>query len=611
MNEIHTLPEKLLSRDVWNISGDFGRVAADTLCCRTPECEIRACCEADESEVFHCTGTLRNCTDRPIVLNSLQARFHLGGGEFEVYTQYNGWQNENTGGWSPLITEAGVSTRSIRTANGAAPMIAVRNRQTGRGVAFHLLADYAWSIRVRRVPMGGEAAEAVVELGVNGENLALPVAPGAEVPTPEVLFYSFANRLDLDCAKLHRFCQRHGSAKPMPVIYNTWLAFFDEITGEKICAQIDQAAQIGAEYFVIDAGWFGEGENWFRCRGDWAEKATGRLQGRLAEISARVRAAGMKFGLWFEIESASGSSNAVQQHPAWFRCQNGQYFLNFANAEARQCMLDTLNANIEKYRIAFIKFDFNQDMDFDDERAAYIPYYRGYEALIDALRAAHPELYLENCASGGLRADLKNGTRFDSFWLSDNQSPYEGMRIFKEGIKRLPPQRIEKWAVIASLPDFAPVYPGHETEKILASHDASWNGIVGAHGEFLRGFLTGSPIGISCDLTRCSGALLELLRAHVAQFKAERAFWSAAVCHILTDTPQVLALEYAAAHEIRLVVYSFKTMQSSLCVYPHVDEHADYRIHGATVSGSCIAANGIEVPLSGNYRVAFCTLERV
>lgn len=43
---------------------------------------------------------------------------------------------------------------------------------------------------------------------------------------------------------------------------------------------------------------------------------------------------------------------------------------------------------------------------------------------------------------------LTNGLDFDSFWLSDNQSPYEGVRIFKDTIKRVAPQMIEKWATI-------------------------------------------------------------------------------------------------------------------------------------------------------------------
>ena len=607
-----TLAQKILSHDVWNLSGNFGKYTANTLRSENDTLKIEASCTEDRSRVFHCTGSLRNISKSPITVNCLQTKFHLGNGEFEVYTQYNGWQNENTGAWQPLVSEAVVSSRSIRASYGAAPFMAICNKQTGRGVIFHLLADYAWTIRVKMIPLDGELAEAVVEIGVNCENFSLRLEPNEVTATPEVLFYEFKNTTDLDCAKLHTFCLSHYPRKQMPVIYNTWLANFDGINPDFICSQIPKAAAIGCEYFVIDAGWFGKGSDWYSSRGDWRENENGKLQGKLFDISEKVRQHGMKFGLWFEIESASKNADALKAHPEDYFTPNGNlYFLDFSKEYARRRVLDILTENIEKYHIEFIKFDFNQDVDYDTETSAYIHYYRGYEVFLKELKSRYPHIYLENCASGGMRVDLKNAAQFDSFWLSDNQSPYEGMRIFKEGIKRLPPQCIEKWAVLTSFENFFPSYVGTEKEKILSTHDATWDGVVGVHESFLKGFLSGSPIGISCDLTRLSESLLQTLSEHIAAFKKERAFWENAVCHILADTDKILILQFETDKKSKILVFSYKTMQNSLTVYPKVDACQTYLIENEVFSGKDISENGVELSVSGNYRVTFSEITRV
>ena len=320
----------------------------------------------------------------------------------------------------------------------------------------------------------------------------------------------------------------------------------------------------------------------------------------------------MKFGLWFEIESASKNADALKAHPEDYFTPNGNlYFLDFSKEYARRRILDILTENIEKYHIEFIKFDFNQDVDYDTETSAYIHYYRGYEVLLKELKSRYPHIYIENCASGGMRVDLKNATQFDSFWLSDNQSPYEGMRIFKEGIKRLPPQCIEKWAVLTSFENFFPSYVGTEKEKILSTHDATWDGVVGVHESFLKGFLSGSPIGISCDLTRLSESLLQTLSEHIAAFKKERAFWENAVCHILADTEKILVLQFETVKKSKILVFSYKTMQNSLTVYPKVDACQTYLIENEVVSGKDISENGVELSVSGNYRVTFSEITRV
>lgn len=602
------LIEKILPYDVWSISGDFGRIKADKLTHSTKEFELKCDYTRDENNVYHISGELKNISDRKITLNCLKMKFRLGGGEFDVYTQYNGWQNENAGAWQPLVAEVTASTGGIRSAYGAAPFAAIKNRQTGRGAVFHLLAEYAWSISVRCVPKDGELAEAEVEIGVNSENFMYGLESGKSIKTPEIIFYEFTNDIDLDCRKMHNYMIKNYKRKRMPVVYNTWLCRFDGVSFENIDNQIEKAAKLGAEYFTVDAGWFGNAKDWWSKRGDWTENLENGYCGRLAELAENVRAYGMKFGLWFEIESASAGADILKERKDLFFESNGSFFLDFSNPEAREYIFGVLKTNIEKYKIEYIKFDFNQDTDFDDKHSAYMDYMVGYRKFISDLREAFPDIYFENCASGGLRVDLRNCIDFDSFWLSDNQSPYEGMRIFKEGIKRLPPQCIEKWAVVRSI--VTNCCGSDECEKIISTNDATIANVVGTSQSFLNGFLSGGPIGISCDLNALSEKLFNDLAEHISKFKKERTFWENAVCGILADTDKVLVLEYRAFDKIKIIAYTYKTMQADIYVYPTVCENDVYVCGGEEISGKDIIENGIKINLDGNFGAAFFEAER-
>jgi alpha-galactosidase len=245
----------------------------------------------------------------------------------------------------------------------------------------------------------------------------------------------------MDAYKLHAYMHKHYPRKSFPIIYNSWLYRFDKFTTEDILAQIPLAADIGAEYFVIDAGWFGKGKNWTVSVGDWSENLVTGFAGRMGEVADAVRAHGMKFGLWIEFERAHAKSDAIRDHEEYYTIAHedtGVRFFDFANPEARAWMLDTVSGLIDKYGVKYIKNDNNVDMQWDPRHTGYYEYHKGRDAFIDALRAKYPDLYLTSCASGGEQMELANYTRFDSNWPSDNESPYVEMDIYKASLSLVP-----------------------------------------------------------------------------------------------------------------------------------------------------------------------------
>ena len=604
---------------LWNVSGTFGRVEgayeeeSNLIKSEGDGWRISASIQKDASGVFVRRDTFLNTSAEDYTLSALSSRFILEGGEWEVYTQYNGWQNENMGGWQELVTTVSAESVSARTAVGATPFAVLWSRQSGRGYAFHVNAYSTWQIKITKRYAGGIYSYVEVEIGVQNDNLRYPLKAGESVELPEILFYSVKNKTDMDAYKIHRYFHHAYPRATQPVIYNTWLYQFDAFTPESLLSQVPLAKEIGAEYFVVDAGWFGVGKSWWTSVGDWEENLTGGLYGRTAELAEAVRAAGMKFGFWLEGERANMASKAPTLHPEYYVREGSEYFLDFGNPKAVEYITEIAISLIEKWDAKLLKMDFNADFIHDKTGYAFTEYGKGFRRFMESIKEKHPDVYLESCAAGGCRNTLRDAKVADAYWLSDNHSPYEDMRIYKDAVKRLPPQLLEKWSAIRSFSNFTPVYSGYSGEKIIANADACWNHITGVHESYLLALLTGGVTCISCDLSKLSEVTFSHLKEHLAAYKRDRAFWLNCECRLLADTKSVTVFEYTdKTHtDCRIVAVADKIQQRSVTVYPAVDPSAIYTLDdGSERHGSDLLENGLRVALKDSYTATFVNLKK-
>ena len=546
--------------------------------------------------VTHRRTVVRNLSDRQVVLTCLLDVFRFEGGAFEVYTQANTWMNESRGAWQPLHTCVGARAGGMRTSFGAAPVLAIWNKETGRGRVFHLMSDAAWEMRATIAPGGGEKTFASVEVGMDSRYLHYRLKPGEQVSLPEVVSYDFTNKTDLDCHKLHAWWHANYPCRVMPTLYNTWLCRFDKLDFDFVMKQVKKAGELGLEYFVIDAGWFGPKADWGSTRGDWKERPDGWLGGRLTEIAQAVKASGMKFGLWIEAEVADHGTAVFKKHPEYFRRDHGGTYLDFTRADARNHLHAAIDDLVKKYGIEFIKFDFNADAKIDDSGRDFADYNAGYRQFIREVRARHPGIYLGGCASGGLMMDLGWARDLDSFWLSDNQSPIYGLRIAKETMLRLPPGKIERWITARSAKGLQPNYSGKD-ERLLVTEDAWWREMRSVAPDFVTAFATGGPVGFSCDITAFSEKHTEFFRKMVAERKKDAAFWRAAVGRVLCDTPEVVVMQYSdvGLKDVRVVVATERSRQYRTAVRPVLDPSLDYEHKGRREKGAFWMEHGVAV----------------
>ena len=277
------------------------------------------------------------------------------------------------------------------------------------------------------------------------------LAPGETYAAPWLVASCSDEGLDPLSERLHGWVRRHSprTRSPRPVVVNTWEAtYFDHDLG-RLTALADAAAEVGAERFVLDDGWFAGRRHDRAGLGDWVVDRDVWPDG-LHPLVDHVKGRGLEFGLWVEPEMVNEDSDLARAHPDWLLRGRGalpdtwrhQQVLDLQHPEAYAALRSALLALLDEYEIDFLKWDHNRDL--IDVASGGRPAVHGqtlaFYRLLDELRAAHPGLEIESCASGGARVDLEVLTRTDRVWASDTLDPLLRTRIQRWTTLLVPPE---------------------------------------------------------------------------------------------------------------------------------------------------------------------------
>ncbi|WP_371156815.1 alpha-galactosidase [Jannaschia sp. 2305UL9-9] len=225
---------------------------------------------------------------------------------------------------------------------------------------------------------------------------------------------------------------------PRPVHYNCWEAVYFDHKLPVLTDIATRAAELGAERFVLDDGWFGMRDDDTRSLSDWTVDARKYPDG-LGPLIDHVHAQGMTFGIWFEPEMINPDSDIHRAHPDWALGSEDQTLgrqqkaLNMALPEVRDFIYDRMAAILSAHDVDYIKWDHNRVLPMPDADQT-----RGSYALIDRLRADFPGVEIESCASGGGRIDFGILGRTQRVWLSDSNDALERLRIQHDAALFLP-----------------------------------------------------------------------------------------------------------------------------------------------------------------------------
>jgi alpha-galactosidase len=469
-----------------------------------------------------------------------------------------------------------------------------------------------------------DATDLTLSLGAMADfegPLALPA--GASRALPEVAFTATTGDLDDAANQLHRYQRafvipRVATNDPLLVQFNSWYPFPGKLAVADLKRLAEVASELGAEVYVLDAGWYNK-TDWSRELGDYVADRVAFPNG-IEELSQFVRAKGMKFGIWVEIENVGVDSEMIKKHPDWLLQYNGKplvsgvrAMLNFAKPEVRHWAHAVVDGLVKDYELEWMKIDYNIDIgaQFDPPAASgrsgavLMDHITSYYAWLDEVRTKHPKLVIENCSSGGLRFDLGIMGHTHTTWLSDVVAPIPSVQLAYGCTLAFSPEACNHWMVGDSS-------RGH----VNPSGPPGW-------WDFMFRVPMNGQYGISSRVFDWSPELRKRAAENVALYKRIRGTIMGADVYHLTPPPANqdpsgwMGLQYVSPDRNRSVLMAYRLGRSKA---DHVfqmrglDPGAWYKVkidgvEQRAVSQQELVARGVRVRLDEEWRAAVIELE--
>jgi len=352
----------------------------------------------------------------------------------------------------------------IESATGASgnvhnPFIAIMDKSTteqhGRvfGTAFVYSGNFA--INVEK----GEFDSVRVTTGINPFNFQWHLDAGKSFTTPESLQVYSGTGLNGMSQVWHSFIKQKVSPEQFkgqarPTYLNSWEAAYFDIDEDKVLELADRTKSLGLQMLVVDDGWFEGRNDDTTSLGDWYSDKK-KFPNGIETVAAKVKAKGLKFGLWYEPEMVNPESQLFRDHPDWIigvpnRISSKgrhQLTLDLSRAEVQDYLFERIDSVLSSGNIDYVKWDMNRTMSeigsagLSADRQLETPhrYMLGLYRLVSKIVNKHPTILFENCASGGNRFDLGMLRYMSQSWVSDMSEPIGRLPIINGASHLFPP----------------------------------------------------------------------------------------------------------------------------------------------------------------------------
>ncbi len=373
----------------------------------------------------------------------------------------------------------------------------------------------AWTGNFRTEISRDFAGRTRAVIGINDFDFSYDLHPGEEFTAPSVFcgytkgFGEMSNQMNAFAVE-YVLPERYAK-EPLPVLYNSWEATWFDVSSEGQQKLAEMAADIGCELFVMDDGWFGQRKDDRAGLGDWYVNKEKFPEG-LKPLIDKVKSLGMRFGLWFEPEMVNPDSDLFRAHPEWAyhydtreaSLLRQQLVLNLTRDEVKEYVFSVMDDMLCEYDISYIKWDMNRAYsetgaeNLDNPQELWYRHVKAVYEVADRLKAKHPDLQIECCASGGGRVDLGSLSHFDMVWTSDNTDPLDRLQI-QQGFSLLYPIKcMRAWV----------------TDTNRGSRPKDW--------DFRFNVTMQGSLSIGGNLLKYSEEELEIHRKYIAMYKEIR-----------------------------------------------------------------------------------------
>ena len=354
-------------------------------------------------------------------------------------------------------------------------------------------------------------------MGIHPDLFRWELGAGECFATPEVLLSYSSTGLETLSHQFHRairehICRGKYQLAERPVLINNWEATYFGFDTEKILHIAEEAARLGVDMLVLDDGWFGKRDDDCSGLGDWFVNEK-KLSGGLYDLVEKIKAMGMRFGIWFEPEMISPDSDLYREHPEWaiqipgreateIRCQ---YVLDLSRPEVQDYAYECVAKILRSANIKYVKWDMNRQLsdlgstylDEDSQQELFHRYVLGMYAMQERLVQEFPDLLLENCSGGGARFDPGMLYYSPQIWCSDDTDAIERLEI-QEGTALIYP--------LCAMGAHVSVCPNHQSGRITPFET---RGTVASSGTF----------GYELDLMKMSEEDKKTAREQILKYK--------------------------------------------------------------------------------------------
>jgi len=290
--------------------------------------------------------------------------------------------------------------------------------------------------------------------GISPQSSEYVLEPKEIFETPHLALTYSTEGMSGVSRNFHRWARTEGmfhrGMKTGEILLNSWEGIYLDITEERIIQMMDDISKFGGELFVMDDGWFGDKyprkvDN--SSLGDWVVDKN-KLPNGIKALTDAARQRGIKFGIWIEPEMTNTVSELYEQHPDWVLQTKGrelkqgrggtQVVLDMTNPKVQDFVFGVVDNLMTQYPdIYYIKWDANSSI--QNYGSLYLPkqkqsnlsidWHHGLINVLKRVRAKYPDLVIQDCASGGGRANYGLLPYFDEFWVSDNTDALQRVYI--------------------------------------------------------------------------------------------------------------------------------------------------------------------------------------
>ncbi|MDQ0191822.1 alpha-galactosidase [Paenibacillus wynnii] len=435
-----------------------------------------------EIGIMRCWTVLKNAGDEAVSVEYVSS-FTLTGvdkegssdrsDKIEVSLAHSGWQSEIQW-WTYSLPELGMSHLSDRGSKRIAcsntgswsaaeliPMAVLHNKESATSLFWQIEHNGSWHWEM--TDQYDQLSLLISGPTESDNHWWKKLEPGEEFTSVPVAVGSVQGGFEAAIEQLtvyRRTIRRPNEDNELlRIIFNDYMnCLWGSPTTEKLLPLIDAAADVGCEYFCIDAGWYAPGE-WWDGVGQWLPSEE-RFPEGIKYVLDYIREKGLIPGLWLELEVMGiNSPKLTETDDSWFFMRHGKrikdrsrYHLDYRNPKVIEHADGVIKRLVKDYGVGYIKMDYNinagigTETDADSFGDGLLKHNRAYLAWLDSIFVRYPNLVIENCSSGGMRMDYAMLSRHSIQSTSDQEDYVQYAAIAAASPAALTPEQSAVWS---------------------------------------------------------------------------------------------------------------------------------------------------------------------